>query len=273
MKEKKGKPEATAVVPVEAKVLISNRALIAKIKEKGSALLDEAKGLLIKDADTRARAAELRAQAKQLNKDTDEKFDHARDAAYKIYCLVKDGITDMKADPDKAVKVLDEAMSDYDLEQIRLAKIEQEKAEREKARLDKIERDRLEAQAKKAEAKGNEEKAEFLREQAAQVDNFVPFNAGPEKTQRTDSGTTSGSKDFDVFIREGMTVLRSIVAGTIMPGAVRIKKDNEGNILEMTITPATIKKIAEMNIIGDMLPTIPGCKLVPKVSYGSRTVK
>jgi primosomal protein N' len=275
MKEKKEKA-GTAVVPVQAPVLVKRKVEIAKIKEQGASILSEAQALVLKigDSAARERAAEMRTQAKKLDKEIDAKFDGARDAAYKIYQLVKNGIDDMKADASKAVKVLDAKMSAYDLEIDRLAKIESDKAEAEKARLDKIERDKLEAKAKKADEKGQEEKADLLREQAAQVNNFVPpAITGPDKTFRTDSGTTSGSKDFDVVILQGMEVLRAIVAGTLLPGAVNIKRGPDGRIEEMRITPATIKKIAEMNVVGDMLPIIPGCKLVRKISYGSRTGK
>lgn len=269
MKEKK---EVGSALPVHAEVMTKNKALIAKIKASGASILAEVKALLIKDDAARERAAELRAQAKKLNKEVDAKFDQARDAAWKIYNFVKDGIADMKVDADKAVKILDRAMSDYDLEKDRKAKEAEAKAQAEAEALKKKEQEKLNAKAEKAEAKGNEEQAAILREQAENVQVFVPTGvSAPEKTTRTETGTTSGSKDFDVVIVEGMTVLRHVAAGTLEPGVVRIKRDAQGYIAEMVINPTTIKKVAEMKVIGDVLPVIPGCKMIPKVSYGSRT--
>lgn len=257
MKEKK--ENGMAVVPVQAAVLVKKKDLIARIKLRGAALLKTSLALVIKDDTARLKAAEIREQARQSNKEVDNNFSAAKDTAYKIYCLVKDGIADMKVDADKAIGDVNKKMSDYDLEKKRLAKIESDKAEVEKNRLDKIEKDKLEAQAKKAEAKGNEEKAEILREQAAQVNNFVPSSGGigPAKRTETTSGTTSGSEDFTIEVTNPAIFIQQVVL-------------NGGNFGFVEFKNGPIKRYAEGKKIGDTLPLIPGCKLTPKMSYMGR---
>jgi len=269
MKQKK-ETKGTDMVPIQAQVLTTNKAWIAKIKERGSQLLEQAQALVIKDDSARTQAAELRMQTKVLVKDVDEKFDKARDTAYKIYTLVKDAIATMKANPLMTVKILDEGMSDFDLEKERIARIEREKAEIEKNRLDKIEADKLLARAAKAEEKGKDEKAEILREQAAAVNNFVPSAAGPDKTFRTESGTTSGTRDFSVVILDKMAIIRQLAAGSIAPGVIGEGKNPEGQTIELKISNSALKKYAEMHMVSDTLPNIPGLKLISKISYGSR---
>jgi hypothetical protein len=238
-----------------------NAKFIAEVKEKGIVLFDSAKALVLKTDDDRIRMADIREQARQLSKSVDQKFSDSLSTAKMIYEFVRDGISSMKTDPKSTVEIANEKMSDYDLEKKRKADEEARKAAVEKARLDKIEADKLLARAAKAEEKGNEEKAEILREQATQVNNFVPTaETGPEKQTRTESGLTSGRLDFTIEVVNPAVFIQQVVL-------------NGGNFGFVEFKNYPIKRYAENKRIGDTLPAIPGCRLTPKVSYSGRASK
>jgi hypothetical protein len=270
--EEKKETNAEELATLDAPVvyLIKHKPEIAEIKAQGSALFALARDIAINNAETRAGISEIRERARQLVKDIDEKFDKSRDTAHKIYQLVLDGIKGMKADPEKAIKIANSKMSDYDMEQDRIAAAAKAEADRKAKEIEDREREKLLKRADKAEEKGNEEKAEDLRAQADDLHVFIPSAPGPEKTTHTESGSTSGKKDFDVFIIEPMTIIREISAGHILPGVIAQTKSREGYTVELKITAAALKKHGEMHRVGAALPVIPGCRVIPKISYSGR---
>jgi hypothetical protein len=228
-----------------------------KLEGEGTAIEHQANSLAIVDGATRAMAADMRERARQFKKKIQELFVEPKRAANEAHTKICNLEKKMYGPADKVIKIIDGKASDYDLEQKRLAKIEADKAAVEKARLDKIEADRLLARAAKAEEKGQDEKADLLLEQAANVDNFVPPPPEPPKQIRTDSGTTSGTMDFDIEVINPINFIQQVV----MAG---------GNFGFIEFKNGPIKRYAEGKKIGDVLPVIPGCKLTPKVRYSGR---
>jgi hypothetical protein len=228
-----------------------------KLEGEGTAIEHQANSLAIVDGTTRAMAADMREKARQFKKKIQELFEKPKKAADLAHTELCDLEKKMYGPADKVIKIIDGKASTYDLEQKRLAQIEADKAAVEKARLDKIEADRLLARAAKAEEKGQDEKADLLLEQAANVNNFVAAPPAPPKQIRTDSGTTSGTMDFTIEIVNPAVFIQQV----ILTG---------GNFGFIEFKNGPIKRYAEGKKIGDTLPTIPGCRLTPKVSYSGR---
>lgn len=122
-------------------------------------------------------------------------------------------------------KILRGKISAYLTEQERIRKEEQRKADEERRKREEAERAKLEARAAKAEEKGKTEKAEELREKAADV--YVPpvvVQAEVEKTTRIETGTVSQKKDIRVTVTDPMAIVKAVASGTLPIGVVSINE-------------------------------------------------
>lgn len=241
-------------------VLPKKAGLMAKFEEKGELILRAASAMVVQDEHGRARAAEVREQARQVIKEIEAEFKEDREAAHGLWKRIVARIKRMTDTPEKVIAILEEKMSAYLSEQERIRRAAEDKARKEAEAEAERERQKLLKAAEKAEAKGNAEAAELKRMEAENVQVIAPVIAGPDKMIRTDSGSTSASKDFDLVIVDPTAIIRALAAGAMPIACVDFKL-------------GVIKRFAEMKRVGDQLPVIPGCRLTPKYNFSGRAAK
>lgn len=131
-------------------------------------------------------------------------------------------------------KVLRGKISAYLTEQERIRRAEQTRLDEERRKKEQAERERLEKAAAKAEEKGRDERAEALREKAADV--YIPpavVVPEVEKTTRMDTGTVSQKKSTRVTVTDPVAILRAVVAGSLPIGIVTINETKLKQAVEL----------------------------------------
>lgn len=131
-------------------------------------------------------------------------------------------------------KVLRGKISAYLTEQERIRRAEQTRLDEERLKKEQAERERLEKAAAKAEEKGRDERAEALREKAADV--YIPpavVVPEVEKTTRMDTGTVSQKKSTRVTVTDPVAILRAVVAGSLPIGIVTINETKLKQAVEL----------------------------------------
>ena len=152
-------------------------------------------------------------------------------------------------------KVLRGKISAYLTEQERIRKAEQAKLDEERRKKEHAEREKLERAAAKAEEKGKDERAEALREKAADV--YIPpavVVPEVEKTTRMDTGTVSQKKTTRVTVTDPVAILRAVVAGSLPIGIVTINETKLKQAIELQglkqLDGATIEEIVTAQFRG-----------------------
>ena len=148
-------------------------------------LFETAKALTVKNPDQRAIAVSFIKQAKEAKEKIEERFHPTKNkqTAYKHY---EDLLLTEKAfyaPIDEAVKIVNETVKKFDLEESKRVQREAEEAEAKRRADERKQQEKLEKKAEKAEGKGNIEQAEVLREQAANV-NIAPTFIPPAQTKK-----------------------------------------------------------------------------------------
>lgn len=239
---------------------------VVKIKGEGTAIEQQAASLIVGDEATRAIAAELRERARQFKKNVETKFSPAREAALKSHREITALINEMIGPADRVIKITQDKMSAYQLEEDRKRREAQAKIDAEIAAKEQAERDRLNKLAEKQMEAGKFGKAEQTIQRAEEVAYVAPVLPSIDKRVVTEAGGTSSRKDFDLTIVNFLEIIKAIAIGQIPFGVA--KHDAAKN--EIRITGGALKDFAKLNQVGDVLPTIPGCKLTPKFTFSGR---
>ena len=152
-------------------------------------------------------------------------------------------------------KVLRGKISAYLTEQERIRRAEQTRLDEERRKKEHAEREKLERAAAKAEEKGKDERAEALREKAADV--YIPpavVVPEVEKTTRMDTGTVSQKKTTRVTVTDPVAILRAVVAGSLPIGIVTINETKLKQAIELQglkqLDGATIEEIVTAQFRG-----------------------
>lgn len=218
---------------------------------------EQMNSLVVKDAESYQIAGEMVINLKSLRKKIVEYWKDTKEKARKTWQDICAKESQMLDPVDQRIKNTNKKVSDYLTEQERLRRVEQARLDKEREDREAAERAKLEKKAEKAEEKGNTEKAEELREKAAEV--YVPpsvVQPTVEKTTRMDAGTVSAQGDIDIIVRDPMAVLKGVVAGTVP-------------ISVITISESKLKAHAK----AFKLKTLDGCDIIERVNAKFRGKK
>jgi len=160
--------------------------LIEQAKNEIMPIETKGKALVVKDADTRAQAVDLRKEIKDGIEKIEKKYHFKENTgkAHKTWKSNKDTENSVY-NPIEALDVtIKGKVNAYDRDEALKAKRIADAAEVKRREDERKERERLEEKAEKAEEKGKTEKAEELREQAETV-SFAPrFTAAPKGVKK-----------------------------------------------------------------------------------------
>lgn len=160
---------------IEVKPINTNSA--NEISVQANDLTKQVNALTIKNQESYEGAAELLRTVKALSKkleDTRKSITSPLDVAKKAVMDLFRAPSDVLETAEKKIKA---SMISYANEQERIRQEQEAKLRRDADEKARKERERLGARAEKAEASGKEDKAEELREQAAQVQAVAPVLA------------------------------------------------------------------------------------------------
>lgn len=241
----------------EIEVMPKKAGLMQRFEQQGSVILRRAEALEVRDETGRAKAAEIREQARQVVKEIEAEFADDREKAHSLWKAIVARIKRMTDVPARVMAIVDAKMDAYLREEDRKRREAEEAARKEAEAQAERERQALLKKAARAEAKGNEEAAEAARYEAEQVQADAPIVAGPEKSIQTASGSTGAIRDFEIVVENKAVFFQEVVVARGMFGLVEIK-------------PGPLKDFAKMQRVGDKLPSIPGCKVSEKFRFAGR---
>lgn len=150
-----------------------------------SPALERARGLVVKNADQRFVAAAFIKSLKELKDKIEERFHPTKNKqqAYKTYEDLLETEKAFYGPIDEAVKISTATVKTFDTNEAQRVQREAQEAEAKRLDEERKQREKLDAKAVKAEEKGQTEKAETLREQAANV-SVAPSFAPPVASKK-----------------------------------------------------------------------------------------
>lgn len=188
-------------------------------------IVDQFRALVVNSQETYEEAAGHIVALEGLAKKIKDYWKEPKERAFQAHRAITAKEAEMLKPVEDAKKTVRQKVSGYLTEIERRRREEQARLDRERAERERKEREKLAKAAARAEEKGQDEKADDLRNKAADV--YVPpafVEPVVEKTVRTDAATISQKKDINVTVTSVKALCALVAAGTV-PEAV-IKVDN-----------------------------------------------
>ena len=179
--------------------------------------------IIVADKQTYEIATGMVITLKEMRKRIITYWKPPKDAAFAAHKEITKKESEMLAPVDARIRELDNKVNKFLTDERRAREEAQRKLDDARRKQEAEERAKLEARAARAEAAGKEERAEALREKAADI--FIaPAIIEPtvDKTTRTDAGTVTAKQDIEVEIINPLTIIKHIAAGTLPIGIVTI---------------------------------------------------
>lgn len=217
--------------------------------EQGLALRECAQALVIQDQAQYDYAAEFLVGIKSKMKEVEAAMDPSCKAAHAAWQTALEQKKKYMAPYVDAEAIVKKSISDYLLEQKRIADVAAEEARIAAEKLEERERTKLLKKADKAEAVGDDDAAESLRLDAAMV--FVPVVAPNHEVVKAE-GVTS-TEDFDIDIVDTKKFLTWLI-------------DNMDPITVLSIKTQPIKQYIKLTKITN----IPGVHLTKKMTISAK---
>lgn len=197
-----------------------------QLQDQAVTLASQAQQIEIKDAASAQAATDFLGGVATLEKAIQEFFKPMKTDAHRAWKTVCERETEQLAPVQEARSIAKGKLKDWtNAEEKRIAE-ENRKREEERKREEDRRKKELEDKAKKAEAKGNTERADELRQQAAET--FVPPTEIKPETPRTayatNGGKTTTRKVTVVQITDPGAVMRAVIAGTFPTAIIEIKE-------------------------------------------------
>jgi hypothetical protein len=179
--------------------------------------------IIVADKETYEVATGMVITLKEMRKKIVSYWKLPKDAAFAAHREIIKKESEMFSPVDARIKDLDNKVNKFLTEERRAREEAQRKLDESRRKQEAEERAKLEARAAKAEAAGKDDKAEALREKAAEV-YVAPAIIEPtvDKTTRTDAGTVTAKTDIEIEIVNPMTIIKHIAAGLLPIGIVTI---------------------------------------------------
>lgn len=226
-----------------------------ELEQELQTVAQKAGGIVIKTQDDFALAGKMLIDIDGMIKRVKSYWKGPKEAAHQAHKAITAKEAEMLKPLTSRREGINKIMSAWQLQKRREAEAEQRRQDEERRKREEAERAKLERAAARAEEKGNEEKAESLREKAADV--FIPpviVKSEAEKTTWTDAGTVSVIEDIKVTVTDVKAVLNAIIAGTLPIGIVTI---NEAK-LKAAVKLAGIKRLDGVIIEDDIRTSVRG---------------
>lgn len=196
-----------------------------ELKKEVVTVTDQINAMVVNSPESYTEAGRAIIGMNDLVKKIKEYWKPLKEKAFQVHKEITGKENEMLKPVEDRRKELAKRVSAYLTEQERIKQDEQRKRDEEiRAQIER-ERAKLEKKAEKAEVKGDTDKAEALREQAADV--YVPpviVQGAVDKTTRTEEGTISTVKDIEVTITDPVEILKGIIAGHIPIAVITINE-------------------------------------------------
>jgi hypothetical protein len=210
------------------------------LKQELQTIEGQVKTIVVKDAETFKVAGNMILMIDAYEKKVHNFCDDNISKADKLHKSLIASRGELLNPAETYRKILKKGTSVYLTEQERIRREAQAKLDAERRKQEEVERKRLEERAAKAEEKGKVEKAEELREKAAEV--YIPpaiVQPEVEKTTYMDAGTISQKKDIEVEVIDSFALIKAVASGAVPPTIIKI---DEG-ALKKYIKAAGLKQV------------------------------
>lgn len=187
---------------------------IQRYETQSSAIIEEARAIVIVDDTTRELASEFSSRARAAIKAIDEEFKPDIAQAHALHKSLLDRVKALKAPFEKAQQIVDGLIRqdylDREAERRRKEREAQELADAERKRQE----DELAAETAEALESGDVEKAQELAETRVAVAPAIPI-APVTKSVASAFGTTTVKKDIKVEVVDKKAIIKAVADGDL----------------------------------------------------------